>query len=87
MDAQTILVIILSLALAVFLILAIALAIMLIRISRNVKNITEEAEGIVHNVNSISGLIKQNVKPAIVSASIVNALQKFLRKDKRKGKK
>jgi hypothetical protein len=84
MDAQTILVVILSLALAVFLVLAVVLTILLIKVTKSLRNVAQEAEDIVHNVNSISDIIRQNIKPAVISASIINGLQKVLKNYKKK---
>lgn len=78
--AAQILVIVLAIMLALFLFLSIVLFVLLIKISKQIKSVTESAERTVHSVESAAG----NVSPALV---IVKILKKAVdMRSKKKGK-
>lgn len=77
MDAETILVIILSICLAIFLILGIVATTLLIQIMRKVKNMVDKAEHVAENISTAA----QFVKPATIAAAIT----RFIKKKTKKG--
>ncbi|MBI4100869.1 hypothetical protein HY441_00140 [Candidatus Microgenomates bacterium] len=76
MEAQEILIILLSITLIVFLIVAIILTVYLIKVVRNIRHVTAKAETVVDNVASASRLIR----PAAISAAVARAVRKVMGK-------
>lgn len=71
-----ILVIILSVALAVFLILAIALMILLLRISRQIKHITDSAERTINSAENTMSKIGRFTSPALAGKMVMGLVTK-----------
>lgn len=84
MDAAQILVIILSIFLAVFLLLGIILTIMLIRVTKQIKDITESAQRTVTGFERMVDGAAKIISPAVIGKAIYDQLDKL--KD-RKGRK
>lgn len=76
--AAGILVIILAITLAVFLVLAVVLMILLIRVTQQIKNITESAERTVHKVEDAAN----NVSRFSTPLAAANMLRKIVKKKK-----
>jgi len=79
-DWAQILVIILAVVLAIFLILGIVLAVLLIRISRQIKSVTNSAQRTVNQIEHTVAGISRLTSPLLV----VQTLKNFM---KRKGRK
>lgn len=71
-----ILVIILAIALAIFLILAIALTIILLRISRQIKHITESAERTMYAAESTVTKVGRFTSPALAVKMVMGLVTK-----------
>lgn len=71
MSATEILVIILAIALAVFLLLAIIAAVLLIRVTMQIKKLTETAKWAVDNVGRASGNMSRLLSPAVLIKTIL----------------
>ncbi len=80
-DAAEILVIILSIFLAFFLALAIALTVMLIKVTRQIKTITESAQSTVDNVNKFVEGATRATSPAVLAKLIFNQVKKMRNKE------
>jgi len=87
MDTYEILVIILSTTLAVLLILSIILIINLIKITNHIKTITEKAESIADNVDSVGQFFKNAAGPVAVSKVVANIIESIRNKKDTKGDK
>lgn len=85
MDAYEILVIILGAALAVFLVLAIVVAALIIKILKNLRAITEKAEHVADNIDSVSEFFRKTAGPAAIGKLIVNIVDS-VRTNKKSGK-
>jgi hypothetical protein len=84
-NAQTILVIFLSVALAVFLILGIILLSICIKIARHVKNISEKAEQITDKAENLADFFSKAATPMAVGRIISQVGEiVFNRKGKKK---
>lgn len=74
--AAGILVIILGLTLAVFLVLAVVLMILLIRVTKQIKSITDSAERTVHNVESAANNMSRFAMPVAAARAVRQVLSK-----------
>lgn len=74
--AAGILVIILAVALAVFLLLAIILMILLIRISRQIKHITQSAEHTMESAEGVMKNMRRFTTPAILGKLVVGTFKR-----------
>ncbi|HLB66143.1 MAG TPA: hypothetical protein VJJ78_00915 [Candidatus Saccharimonadales bacterium] len=77
--ASQVLLIIVSVTLTLFLLVGIVLAIRLVQILDHVKNITEKAEKIADNAESVSEFFQKTAGPAAITklvANIVHTLKK-----------
>lgn len=85
-SAAEILVIILSVVLAVFLILGIILLIYLIRLSAEIRRITESARRTVDNIETAVAGASRFVSPAFAAATIHKYIKKFTTQGKKEKK-
>ena len=87
MDSYDLLVIVLAVALAIFLTLSIWAMIYVIKIVKSIRNITEKAEHIAVNVDSVSTFFKNTATPVAIGKLISNIVDMFNgRKEKDKDK-
>jgi len=77
--ASGVLVIILGITLAIFLVLAVVLMILLIRVTQQIKNITDTAERTVTKMESAAGNVSKLTNPL----TVVSILRKTLFRKKR----
>ena len=82
MDAFQLLVIILSVTLFIFLVLAIALLIIMIKISNQIKHITDTVGDSVDNIRDFTASISRLASPALLAKIVMQYVQKI--KNKRK---
>lgn len=83
-SAAEILVIILSAFLALFLLLAIVLAVLLIKVTKQIKSVTEAAKSTVDTANGFVGTLGKTAAPAVISKYIAQAVTTFIAKKKSK---
>lgn len=83
-NAETILVIFLSVALAIFLTLSIILVSICIKIARHVKNITEKAEQVVDKAEDIAEFFGHASTPMAIGKIIASVRDAVARRNKRK---
>jgi hypothetical protein len=76
-NAETILVIFLSIALLIFLILGIVVAGIFIAILRNVRRIAQRAENATANIQDLVAMVGKRVAPVALSAAVAAALRRF----------
>lgn len=81
-----VLVVILSICLAFYLVLSIVLIVKLIKISNNIKRITEHAEQVADRAEHISEFFEKTAAPVAIAKLIANLSETFKGKSK-KGKK
>lgn len=84
MGAAEILVIILSIFLALFLLLGIVLLVLLIRITQQIKDVTESAQRTVHSFEGLVKGVSKVTSPAIIGKIFLDQLKK-MRENKKKG--
>lgn len=84
MEAAEILVIILSIFLALFLLLSIVLLVLLIRITQQIKDVTESAQRTVHSFESFVKGVNKIASPAVIGKIFLDQLKK-VRETKKKG--
>ena len=84
MDAFEILVIILSVTLAVFLVLAIILTSVLIKLAKQMRNITAKAEVVMDDVEAVSGFFRKTAAPVAIGNLLSNIVSTLT--DRKKGK-
>jgi hypothetical protein len=94
MDYERTLVIILAIALAFLLALTIFAVFVLIKILRNVRHVTQQAESISSSFAAVGDTIKKSAVPTAVSGVVANAIGSFIKakstssdKDKKKTNK
>ena len=94
MDYERTLVIILAIALATLLVLAIVAIFVLIKILRNVRHVTQQAESITSSFAAVGDTIKKSAVPTAVSGIVASAIGNFVKakstasyKDKKKTNK
>ncbi len=78
-NAAEILVIILSVFLALFLLLSIILTILLIRVTRQIRAITNSAQDTVENINEFTKNVARFSSPALVGKLILDFIKKARR--------
>jgi len=83
--AAEILVIILSVALAIFLILGIILLVYLIRLSAEIRKVTETARKTFDHVESAVSGVSRITSPLFIAQFVGGYVNKFLKKSKKKG--
>lgn len=83
-DAAEILVIILSVFLALFLLLATILVVLLIKITKQIKSVTEAAKSTVDTANGFVATMSKAAAPAVISKFVAQAISSFIAKKKRK---
>ncbi|MCA9341305.1 hypothetical protein KC952_02135 [Candidatus Saccharibacteria bacterium] len=79
MTAPEVLVIILSIFLAIFLAIGIILGILLIRITLQIKHVTEKAEKTADNIETITSTVASSSFAALNSMFIAKALKKWMK--------
>lgn len=84
MDAFEILVIILSITLAIFLVLAIILTSVLIKLAKQMRNITAKAEVVMDDVETVSGFFRKTAAPVAIGNLLSNIVSTLT--DRKKGK-
>ncbi len=85
MDSFDILVIVLSVVLALLLVVSIVLVISLIKLVKQLRIISQKAEEIVDDVESVSGFFKKAAGPVAVTNLVSNIVSKVA-EFKKKGK-
>lgn len=78
MDSFDILVIILSITLAVFLVMAIVLTTYLIRIAREISEITEKAGSVVSNIEAVSTAAASKGPGSFIASIISTVVEKSM---------
>jgi uncharacterized protein YoxC len=76
MDWAQILVIILSIFLAVFLLLGIVLTVLLIKVTRQIKSVTDSAERTAHNIEGVVANITRFTSPAFFMRMVTKHFKK-----------
>jgi uncharacterized protein YoxC len=84
MDWAQILVIILSIFLAVFLLLGIILVYLLIRVTKQIKNVTESAQRTVHGFERMVDGVNKVASPALVGKILFEQINKFRERKEKK---
>jgi regulatory protein YycI of two-component signal transduction system YycFG len=79
MDWAQVLVVILSLFLAIFLLLAIVLTVMLIKVTRQIKTVTESAQRTAEHIEKAVGGVGKIVSPAL----LLRTISKYFKKAKK----
>ncbi len=80
MSALEILVIILSSFLVLFLLIGIVLAILLIRVTSQIKRVTDSAERTAHGVEGIVAGVGKVTSPALLAKMILSQVKKYRKK-------
>ncbi len=84
MDAFEILVVILSIALAILLIASIFLVVVLVKLVNQLRVVSQKAEEIVNDVETVSGFFRKTAGPVAITSLISNIVSKVT---EMKGKK
>lgn len=87
MDWAFVLVVILSVFLAIFLVLSIILAVMLIRVARQIRNITSAAERTAQTVESVASRVAKITTPVAVTKLVLSLIRNFKKSNKSRGGK
>ena len=82
-SAAEILVVILSIALAIFIVLGIVCFVLIIRVTRQIGDVTERIQNAAKNVDEMAQNIAQITSPIIITKSVMSIFKKF----KSKGEK
>ncbi|MEI7689580.1 MAG: hypothetical protein WCI79_01275 [Candidatus Saccharibacteria bacterium] len=85
--AAEVLVIILSVALAFFLVLGIILVVYLIKITRQIRRVTNSAERTVNNVESVVASAGKLISPVVIANMINKVINKFKKSTNKKEEK
>ncbi len=72
MDAYGVLVIILSITLAIFLVVGIILLIQLIKLTKQVRGITEKADAVMDDVEAVSEFFRKSAAPVAIGQLVSN---------------
>ena len=75
--AAEILVIILSVFLAIFLILSIVLTVLLIKVTRQIKTVTSNAQSAVDHINEAAKNVSKFSSPVIIGKMVADQFKKF----------
>jgi uncharacterized protein YoxC len=82
-SASEILVIILSVFLAIFLLLGIILSIYLIKLTKDIREVTQSATRTVNNIESAVGGVAKLTSPLFVAEMIGRYIKKFKKSEKK----
>lgn len=82
-SAAEILVIILSVALTIFITLGIICLIQIIKITRQIGDVTERAQNISKNIDEMTKNVAQITSPIILARSAMEIFNKFKKKEKK----
>lgn len=85
-EAAEILVIILSIFLAMFLLLSIVLLVMLIRVTKQIQELTASAQSTVHHIEKAVSGIAKITSPLLIFELVAKQFKKFTHKDKEEEK-
>lgn len=85
MDWAQVLVIILSIFLAIFLLLGIVLTVLLIRVTLQIKSITESAQRTVSGIEGLVASVSKFASPAIIIKTVVEQIKKSKKRSTKKG--
>lgn len=80
MDSYDILVIILSVTLAVFLILGIVAMAYIIKLVKNLKEISDKAKTLVDDASSVVGTMKKAAAPTVVAKFVADQISNAVKK-------
>lgn len=83
-DAQTILIIILSVTLTIFLLVSIVLLVLVIKMVRSIKRVTDKAEALADKAETIADVFKHASTPIMIAKFFSNMADNFKSKSKRK---
>jgi hypothetical protein len=83
-NAETVLVIILSVTLTVFLIVAIVLIVSLIKLSKILREIAEKARVAVDNVEAATLMLKKTAGPLAIGKFLTNIIDVIINRKKRR---
>lgn len=76
-DAASILVIIISIVLGIFLILTSVLVVMLIRVTKQIKNVANTAQSAADHISNVAVNVSKVTTPAFLGKTILSQLKKF----------
>ncbi|MCB9822712.1 hypothetical protein H6800_00365 [Candidatus Nomurabacteria bacterium] len=80
MDSYDILVIILSVMLIIFLGLAIVLSVYLVKLVKNIKEISEKAKELVSDASSVASTMKKAAAPTVVAKFVADQISNAVKK-------
>lgn len=83
-SATEILVVILSIALAIFIILGIICFVLIIRVTRQIGDVTQNLQNISSGIDNIVQNVVQISSPIIIAKSVVDIFKKFKNKGEKK---
>ncbi len=83
-SAAEILVVILSVALAIFIILGIICFVLIIRVTRQIGDVTERFQNVAKNVDEMAQNIAQITSPIVITKSVMSIFKKFKSKGEKK---
>lgn len=86
MDSYDILVIILSTMLALFLLLSIIALVYIVKITKNIKEISDKAKSLVDNAESFAETMKKSAAPAVVAKFVAEQVSNAVKKHNKKEK-
>lgn len=81
MTAMEILVVILSVFLAIFLFIGIVLAALLIKVTRQIKRVTDSAERTVNDISGVVASVNKLATPAVLAKFIMKQVKKKRKSD------
>lgn len=85
-ESYDILVIILAVALGIFLVLGIILLIIAIKVTKQVGEMTNKAQGVVHNVENVSKVFSKAAGPMALGKIVSNVVDMYKNSKSSKGK-
>lgn len=80
MDAFEILVIVLSAMLAIILLLMIVAAVFMVKLIKNLKQISDKAASLVDNASSVAATMKKAAAPAVVARFVAEQISHAVKK-------
>ena len=80
MDAFQILVIVLSIMLAIFLLLAVIATVFILKLVKNLKQISDKAVYLVDNASTVAATMKKAAAPAVVAKFIAEQIGHAIKK-------
>lgn len=81
-NAESILVIIVSVTLTLFLLVAIVLAVLLIKLIQRLRHIADTADSVVNNVEAASEILKNSAGPLAVAKFMANIADVVMKRKK-----